>query len=189
MDSQVLDALGTPDHSSTVTETTVAATRPTAAGSLNTIWDTPPTPGSLPAAAAAAACIKPKAQPHHPQQPLAHRAPSKRQAHKGTFSRILQHQHEEDAAYAEFEAAVKRGSKPGSKQQAAAQAQQQQQQPVAVPAQPAVAEGGVVVVKRKRGRPPKPRPLIPIPTRPLLYGEPTQLITTLWATEMNAAAA
>jgi hypothetical protein len=83
----------------------------------------------------------------------------------------LQHQHEEDAAYAEFEAAVKRGSKPGSKQPAAAQAQPPP--PVPAPAQAAVAEGEVVVVKRKRGRPPKPRPLIPIPTRPLLYGELT----------------
>jgi hypothetical protein len=45
------------------------------------------------------------------------------------------------------------------------------------------------VVKRKRGRPPKPRPLIPIPTRPLLYGELTQLSKTLWETDMSAAAA
>jgi hypothetical protein len=74
---------------------------------------------------------------------------------------------------------VKRGSKPSTRQpQPAAQAQQPPLQPVA--AQPAAAEGEVVVVvKRKRGRPPKPRPLIPIPTRPLLYGKLTCCLTLI----------
>lgn len=114
-------------------------------------------------------CTKPSSQPaskSHPGIPAQHRQkshhaalpprpPSKRQACRGTFKRILQQRLQEDEAFAEFEAAVKSG--PGT---ASA--------PTPPPAPP-VTEGGVV--KKKRGRPPKPRPLYPVPTRPLFYGK------------------
>ena len=87
-------------------------------------------------------------QPILPSRPL-----SQRQACKGTFKRILQQQRQEDQAFAEFEAAVKLGKVTAPP----------------APAAPVVTEGGVV--KKRRGRPPKPRPLIPVPTRPLFYGE------------------
>ncbi|WIA29221.1 hypothetical protein OEZ86_011732 [Tetradesmus obliquus] len=182
MNGHVLDAAGTSEHSSVIDEELTAAA--TADGTPDPLQQ--PQPATAPlspaaaAAAAAAAATKPKACVHHPQQPLPHRPPSKRQAHKHTFSRILQHQHEEDAAYAQFEAAVKHSSKTSSRPQAAAQQQQQQQPKPPAPAQPAAAAAGegeaAVVTKRKRGRPPKPRPLIPILTRPLLYGAHLQSV-------------
>ncbi|KAF6266559.1 hypothetical protein COO60DRAFT_3827 [Scenedesmus sp. NREL 46B-D3] len=176
MDCQALYTAGALHPSSVLVELTTAATAATAAatdGASNTLLDRLPAPAPLSAAAAAAA-TKPQARPHHPKQLQPHRAPSKRQAHKGTFTRILQHQHEEDVAYAEFEAAVRQGSKRGSKRPAAAQAQPPQ--PSTAPNQLAVHEDEVVVIKRKRGRPPKPRPLTPIPTRPLLYGSHLQSV-------------
>lgn len=92
---------------------------------------------------------------HNQQSTCPSRPPSQRQACKGTFKRILQQQRQEDQAFADFEAALKLGKITSL--------------PAPTPASPVVTEGGVV--KKRRGRPPKPRPLVPVRTRPLLCGE------------------
>lgn len=96
-----------------------------------------------------------KTEPSRAQQlVLPSRAPSQRQAFKGTFKRILQQQRQEDQVFAEFEAAIRFGKVTPAQSPA--------------PAAPVATEGGVV--KKRRGRPPKPRPLMPVSTHRLLHG-------------------
>jgi hypothetical protein len=109
-----------------------------------------------------------------------HRPRSQRQASKGTFSRIRQHQRAEDQAFAAFEAAnaaaMRRPKLTNTSPYAPGTLLPAAEVPLP-PAAPAAGstgtmpDGQVMVAKRKRGRPPKPRPLVPVPLRPLLCGE------------------
>jgi hypothetical protein len=91
---------------------------------------------------------------------------SARQANRGTFKRMLAQRQQEELEYAEYERAAEARMRHGPR-------------PAPHPAQPAAAPAaaagctvdadGMVVVKKRRGRPPKPRP--PEPPKPTLMGK------------------
>lgn len=106
--------------------------------------------------------------PEHPdtpsqaptQQSGAAQRSSARQANRGTFQRMLAQRQQEESEFAEFERAAEARMRHGKRPWAGSCASAQQ-----LPALPAAAISGVnaatdglVAVKRRRGRPPKPRP-------------------------------
>lgn len=102
------------------------------------------------------------AEPPSSQAPAAQRS-SARQASRGTFKRMLAQRQEEEQEYAEFERAAEarmwHGYRPPP-------------QPPVTPAAQGLGGCSVgadgVVVKKRRGRPPKPRP--PEPPKPPVMG-------------------
>jgi hypothetical protein len=94
---------------------------------------------------------------------------SLRQANRGTFQRMLTQRMQEDQDYAAYERAAEARMKRGVKRPAPQQATPPAVTPAAAAAAAAGGPDGVAVVKRRRGRPPKPRP--PEAPKPPLMGE------------------
>lgn len=124
-------------------------------------------PDSAPPGTGQPADPVPEQPPPQEAAPCPTQRSSLRQANRGTFQRMLAQRLQEDQDYAEFERAaearLRRGKRPAP----------HPEQPAVAPAAAAAAGGGLgpdggVVVKKRRGRPPKPRP--PEPPKPRLMG-------------------
>jgi hypothetical protein len=104
------------------------------------------------------------------QAGAAHRS-SARQANRGTFQRMLAQRQQEESEYAAFERAAEARMKHGKRPWASSCAPPQQLSvlPAAAATGSTAGTDGSVAVKKRRGRPPKPRP--PEAPKQALMGE------------------
>lgn len=118
-------------------------------------------------------CVLPTLCQASPQQSEPVQRSSARQANRRTFKRMLAQRQQEELEYAEYERAAEARMRHGPRPAP------HTAQPAAAPAAAAgctVDADGTVVVKKRRGRPPKPRP--PEPPKPFLMGE--SCVCTTW---------